>query len=467
MYYSPSTTCTLEVPHPVLRLEPHGPEAVTEVLETKSLSPLSQKTHHIALDARPQVLKITEVPPVTPLEEWPLKNEPQIPEEWPLKNEPQVLEIAPPIEAVIPPAKAPEAPLEVKSQILEIKPPVQDTKTSDIEIKEAPKQDTFTPDIEKGQPETVKRGDTVETCLYPEVKDPVDPARVLTQKDLRNQRVVFLGTIVLLNILMTITALFGKKSKIVMLLILFIKSKDFLSAIVSPSGLIIRRIYRLFRPLEPVPQLWILSLIPAYSESEEQIVKTIFSLRDNDVEPHKQVMVVVLDGNPRDVRSHMTSITKDFERPYVSLKWKRGVLKIFAGFMENVPVICIEKVKNAGKKDSLVLCHDLFNYPRDNCHEYTKLLRKEIWDEILPALTEGDLGTGAKGFDQVFCTDADSTIYKGAVAKLANAIARDKNAIAACGLVLVELEPGYEWSFWNLYQQFQVGVTLEQHPEPC
>ena len=308
---------------------------------------------------------------------------------------------------------------------------------------------------EKDLEAAIHRGDTVESCLYPEIDDPVDPARILSKLDLRKQRIVFLGGIIILNIVMAVTEIFGKKTKLVVLLILFIKSKDFLSAIVSPVGMLVRSIYRIYRPLQPVPTLWILSLIPAYSESEEQIVKTIFSLRDNDVEPHRQVMVVVLDGNPRDVRSHMTKIIKEFERPYVSLKWKRGVLRIFAGFMENVPVIVIEKVKNAGKKDSLILCHDLFNFPRENSPAYTKLLRKEIWDEILPALTEGE---GFKGFDMVFCTDADSTIYKGAVAKLANAIARDKNAIAACGLVLVELEPGFEWSFWNLYQQFQVSA---------
>jgi chitin synthase len=168
-------------------------------------------------------------------------------------------------------------------------------------------------------------------------------------------------------------------------------------------------------------------------------------------------MVVILDGKPRDVRSHMTRIVREFQRPYISLKFKRGVLDILAGFMDDVPVIVIEKVKNAGKKDSLILCHDLFNYPRDNSPPYTQLLRKEIWDDILPKLTEGHK---FNGFDQVFCTDADSTIYKGALALLANAIARNKNAIAACGLVLVELEPGYEWSFWNLYQQFQVGSSM-------
>lgn len=298
--------------------------------------------------------------------------------------------------------------------------------------------------------------DTVETCGYPKIEDPVDPARILSPRDLRNQRVAFMGMIVIINICMAITAFFGKKSKLIFVVILFVKSKDFLSAILSPTGMIYRAIYEWFYPPKPVSRRWILSLIPAYSESEEQIVKTIFSLRDNGVDPHRQVMVVILDGKPRDVRSHMTRMVREFQRPYVSLKWKKGVLNVLAGFMEDVPVIVIEKVKNAGKKDSLVLCHDLFNYPRENSPLYTKLLRKEMWDEILPELTKGE---EFNGFDMVFCTDADSTIYKGAVALLANALARDKDAIAACGLVLVELEPGYEWSFWNLYQQFQVCLA--------
>ncbi|RSM04043.1 hypothetical protein CEP52_007029 [Fusarium oligoseptatum] len=232
--------------------------------------------------------------------------------------------------------------------------------------------------------------DTVEGCGYPPIEDPVDPARILTPIDLRNQRIIFLGIIVLINICMTITAFFGKKSKLIFVTILFIKSKDFLSAILSPLGMMATAIYQKIRPPKEVEQLWILSLIPAYSESEEQIVKTIYSLRDNGVEPHRQVMVVILDGNPRDVKSHMTRVVSGFERPYVSLKWKKGCLRILAGFMMDVPVIVIEKVKNAGKKDSLILCHDLFNYARDNSPLYTKLLRKEIWENVLPALTEGE-----------------------------------------------------------------------------
>ncbi|CCF46428.1 ESV-1-84 [Colletotrichum higginsianum] len=306
--------------------------------------------------------------------------------------------------------------------------------------------------------QSTQPGDNMEACLCPNYPDPVNPVRVLTAKDIRNQRIVFLGVVALLNISMAIAAVLGQKSKLTLIVILLVKSKDFLSAVVSILGILMQRIRTFYRPPLPVPPLWILSLIPAYSESEEQIVQTIYSLRDNGVEPHRQVMVVILDGKPRDVRGRMTRVVREFEWPYASLKWKRGLLRVTSGFITDVPVIVIEKPENAGKKDSLILCHDLFNYPRHNVPPYTQLLRRELWESVLPVLTEG---TSFRGFDMVFCTDADSAVRRGAITQLAEAVARDESAIAACGLVLVGLEKGYEWSFWYLYQQFQ--YTFGQH----
>lgn len=194
-----------------------------------------------------------------------------------------------------------------------------------------------------------KPEDTVEGCGYPEIPEPEDPARILQAEDLRKQRIFFWITIACLNLGMAMTALFAHKGIIIFVFILFIKAKDFLSCVIAAIGLSTRYIYHLFRPLTPTPSQWILTLIPAFSESEEQIVKTIYSLRDNDVGQHRQVMVVLLDGKPRDIRSHMTRIIREFERPYVTLRFKRGVLKITAGFAQDVPVICIEKQKNSGK----------------------------------------------------------------------------------------------------------------------
>lgn len=307
--------------------------------------------------------------------------------------------------------------------------------------------------------------ETFTTTEYPAIADPIDPCRNLTRMDLIKQRAVFTTNIFAVNVAMLVFALFAPRAiagRWVLAFIIFIKSKDCISVFVSCAYLIYKSIKEFFKPPPPVESKWILSLIPAYSESEEMIKNCVFSLRDNDAQPHKQVMCIILDGKPRDVKQYMR-ITTTFRRKYVTSRFKRNEVEITAGFMEDVPVIVFEKVKNAGKKDSLILCHDLFNVMRENAPLYTKLLRKEIERDVLPSL----VGEDFPGFDMVFCTDADSVIHKGAIAGLANALARDPKAIASCGLVLVELEKGAEWSYWNLYQQFQVSGRDSQRHEPC
>lgn len=287
---------------------------------------------------------------------------------------------------------------------------------------------------------------------YPSIDDPSDPAKKLSRRNLFSQRTAFIAFVCSLNIGFLMAALFSTNHTWVFVFVLMVKSKDVISSCISPIGMFCRMIKRTIKPPAEVPPQWILSLIPAYNESEEQIVKCIFSLRDNGVQPHRQVMCVILDGKPRDIKSRFTESLISFTRPYVTFKHKVGDLTVHAGFIEDVPVIVIEKKKNAGKKDSLILAHDLFNYHREGIPMYTKLLREEIEEFLLPDLTEGHK---FERFDQIFCTDADSIIHKGALRSLCDELYRDPNGIAACGLVLVELEPGCEWSAWNLYQQFQ------------
>ncbi|GAB7361421.1 hypothetical protein MBLNU230_g1477t1 [Neophaeotheca triangularis] len=281
---------------------------------------------------------------------------------------------------------------------------------------------------------------------------PPTPVRKLTKPELLLQRVLFGSIILALNVLPMVLVGVHESGLWVLILILFFKSKDFLSVLIQ----IYFRLYyggkSLFVKAPAKKSSWILSLIPAYSESEEQIVKSMYSLRDNDTGDHKQVFCVILDGKSRPIQDRMTKIVASFERDYLNLKYKVGTLRINAGFIEDMPVICIEKVLNAGKKDSLVLCYDLFNYPRSEIDLDTLRLREEIWSNIIPHLTRTQ---GFEGFDLMFCTDADSTIHRGALAKLADACLADPNCIGACGFVYVEFEPGKEWSMWNLYQQFQ------------
>ena len=290
---------------------------------------------------------------------------------------------------------------------------------------------------------------------YPIIADPVDAAHVLSPWSLRWQRIMVCFLVFCMNAAFLIAALLSHRFGWVLAIILFMKSKDVLSTVISVVVLPIQAIYRHRHPAEEVSPKWILTLITAYLETEEEIMTTVQNVRDQDLAQHKQVMCIIQDGKPRNIKSHLLRIVKTFRRPYVTSRFVRGELIINAGFMPgNIPAIVIEKVQNAGKKDSLILCHDLFNIIREDAPLYTKLLRDEIGTTVLPALTEDP---DFNGFDLIFCTDANSITHEGAIARLADAISRDESAVAACGLVLVKMERGAEWSMWHLYQQFQVG----------
>jgi len=288
---------------------------------------------------------------------------------------------------------------------------------------------------------------------WPILGDPMNFGKKLTVRQMTAQRVVYIFFVIAINVGLAMAAVFGNTHGMLLAFVVFFKAKDIICVLIDFFGLIIRAIYRSIKgpPEETAPQ-WILSLIPTYNESEEQILKCIDSLRDNDIGKHKQIMCVVMDGKPKELRSEMERVVLEYDRPYHNLKSKSGSLRVTAGWIHSCPVILIEKAKNCGKKDSLVLAHDIFNFPRENMPLYSKLLREDIWTKVLPLLTEGQ---GFTGFNAVFCTDADSKLHKGCLRLLADALARDGNAIAAAGTVFVELEKGYEWSFWNLYQQFQ------------
>ncbi|KJZ76284.1 hypothetical protein HIM_04366 [Hirsutella minnesotensis 3608] len=289
-------------------------------------------------------------------------------------------------------------------------------------------------------------------CSWSILPEPVNASRKLTRNELLLQRAAFIAFVLFINVGLAAVTVFANVGIVTLVFVLFFKLQDCLAVIITVTCLTWTSLMKLLRKRKPVSGQWVLSLVPAYNESEEQILKSIRGLQDNVEAPHKQVIVVVLDGRPKDMQRAFTHVVAKFERPYHSLKHRSGMLKVTAGFFQDLPVILIEKVQNSGKKDSLVLTHDLFNYPRDTMPEYTRLLREEIWDTVLPKLTAG---TDFSSFDMIFCTDADSIIHKGCMMKLIERLAEDEKAIAACGLVLVEFEPGYELSPWNFFQLLQ------------
>lgn len=105
-----------------------------------------------------------------------------------------------------------------------------------------------------------------------------------------------------------------------LVVIIFFKSKDAISVLVQVADRLYRGSRWLLKKRPETKSAWILSLIPVYSESEEQIIKALRSLRNNGLGMHKQVMCIVLDGKSRNIKGHMTRVVASFSWKYVNLK---------------------------------------------------------------------------------------------------------------------------------------------------
>lgn len=300
-------------------------------------------------------------------------------------------------------------------------------------------------------PSQIQRGSGY---VFPKIEGAEDPARKLKKSQLIRQRVAFFLIVFCLNTACLVAALTSYRHLWVLVLILFLKAKDILSTLGAVAWIASTSVFRPTRKIPEISPKWILACVTAYAETEAQIMRTISSVVEHPPASHKLVICIILDGKPVKIRSYFTRIAKTMRRPYQTWKFAHGELNIYTGFMEQVPVIIFEKVRNAGKKDSLILCHDLFDEMRDNISVYTRALRREIWTDILPSLLDNEAPTK---FDYIFCTDADSLIHEGTLESLVIALVQDQKAIAACGLVLAEMQKGNEWSIWYLFQQFQVS----------
>lgn len=266
-------------------------------------------------------------------------------------------------------------------------------------------------------------------------------------------RLFFSLFIFAVNIAFGLAYLGSHKHPYLLAILVFMKSKDILSTLTDILGLLRNFAHNKIWPRKEARPKWILSLVCAYAETEEQIMKTVLSLVKGRTWPHKQAICIILDGKPRDVLSKISVVKATLTLPYTTWKRERGELNIHAGLIEGTAVILMEKVKNAGKKDSLILGHDLFNYPREDMPHSTKLLRQELWKTIIPSIITNEALTA---FDYIFCTDADSTTHDQALCKLADALCRENNAIAGCGVLFAEFgKAKTEYSMWHLFQQFQ------------
>ena len=247
-------------------------------------------------------------------------------------------------------------------------------------------------------------------------------------------------------------------ARTLMIIIVLIKSKDILTSFISTVYYIVFYVYNTTKCMLPCvftkeqEQILklsgnIVSIIPVYSETKDQIDGTIKSIiNDNKCDECKNLICVICDGKPINIEDSLTNTIETFDIEYISWKQVKNTLKITSGYIDNIPCIIMKKIKNQGKRDTLIIGHDIFNFPREDLPEINYSMRSNIRKYVNEKF-------GLDDFKYMFCTDADSIICKNSFKYLIETMEK-RNAVACCGLVKIDFSEG-AWSFWCIFQNFQ------------
>lgn len=190
----------------------------------------------------------------------------------------------------------------------------------------------------------------------------------------------------------------------------------------------------------------IVAFIPIYKESDDQLLRTIQSVLNNNTNSYLLTCIISEGKIPYNLNNIFTTTLLTETSNYKTWLGDTININVVYGKNNEKDIIFICKEFRTGKKDSILMCHDIFNTKRKNISDISndccERIRENI-KELFNRLT----------FEYLFCTDADTTLSNNTLTCLSDSIKR-RNAVASCGIVNVDnSKDGYV--FMNYLQNYQ------------
>uniref|UniRef100_V5GN58 chitin synthase n=2 Tax=Kalmanozyma brasiliensis (strain GHG001) TaxID=1365824 RepID=V5GN58_KALBG len=267
------------------------------------------------------------------------------------------------------------------------------------------------------------------------------------------------------NLALVILFLFLAPTGASLVVMVALKARDILSVLWQTLLFLLALVSQPFLTKKPMvvhPPRKIVSLVPVYKESTQDVLDTVDSIiNDNPVRTQDfNIIAILADGfDVEDDVIVTDTIARVDDFPYFSWKIRESAFRLHFGYRRGCPIMIVRKVKNAGKKDSLIFAFDLFNSDNEATGHCNSEAREMVLEHIRRLYDQPEL----EWFHFVFCTDADTKILAGSVNVLADRLMDEgPETVGACGIVEADFEkPGRSlrtcglWYFWDHFQGFQ------------
>lgn len=265
---------------------------------------------------------------------------------------------------------------------------------------------------------------------------------------------VFIVGLILVNIAGCVMVYYTQNLQVLLYVVIVLKLKDILMSIMFLGNTVYKFFEKLLKKKDLGSQFdvsdefeKILCFIPAYKETTDDVAKTVDSVLNNKVGQHYMVTCIISDGFAN-YSSLMDTVLLEKSYYYNSWKGEENIpVKVYYGKRNSKPVVLITKIKNLGKKDSILLCNDLFNYKRTNMDSLMDSFRHEVSKDFSKVFNATSV------FDYIFTTDADTRLEDNVILELMKSI-KNRKAIAGCGVVNIESSESSSL-YWTKLQNFQ------------
>jgi chitin synthase len=257
---------------------------------------------------------------------------------------------------------------------------------------------------------------------------------------------LYIFFVILVNALGCTLVYYTRNLQVILYIILVLKSKDIIMALMFPINVILRywRTNRnnVSQDSESGVGNNIVAFVPVYTESKTQITRTLQSIVGAETaqsvgtidQDNNTLLFLVSDGS-YNYDYLIDDVKLVHDSSYTSWKNETIDISVSYGFHNGSKIVIVRKNKNMGKKDSIILCHNIFNFGS----------HPEIRNHIKTVF-------GIPEFHYILGVDADTIVSSNSITSLVHSIT-SRNAVASCGIVNADKSQGN--LFWNNLQNFQ------------
>jgi chitin synthase len=236
---------------------------------------------------------------------------------------------------------------------------------------------------------------------------------------------------------------------------------DFIEISLVIIFLLIRRLYPR-RPKIPEKPESFVYLLSCYNESYPELMNSLNSLAEQQsLEAHKKAIVVICDGRVSSKGEPKTAaayLKEDIiERPsstsmsqaYTAWDGTPMDVEIIKGEFRGLPIICVIKNENRGKRDGIVLIRSfLHKFNQRESEPSLAMLSPELFDELTNFLEKASI----QSLDYVVGIDADTRFDPKCVYNLIKTVREGENIMGVTGYIRPDPKASGPFSISYLYQ---------------